>query len=303
MGYSARYHAASLAAVFLALAIGILIGSQFGGDLLTSTRKDLEKSLTRDLDSARSEIGDLNREAEWSDSFGQAVFPLLVDSRLVGRRIGLVGFGELPSGVTDAVEQAIEPTGGSLVAVGALRQPPGLSELAESLAGTRYAEIDRRPGMVGGYGHAFGRQLVTGGRILELSSDAMMSQSSGQFGRLDGLVLYRGDSPDTPEEDARLSDRLNAAVIAGASGTGVRLVGVEATAADPSGLGIFRDRNLTTVDNVDMPSGKLSLVYTLNGVVGNFGVKQEAGRLMPELLAPPPAPRLPVGGPGKRAEP
>ena len=34
MGYSARYHAISLVAVFLALAIGILIGAEFGGDAL-----------------------------------------------------------------------------------------------------------------------------------------------------------------------------------------------------------------------------------------------------------------------------
>ena len=42
MGYSARYHAASLAAVFLALAIGILIGAQWGSDVLNSTREDLD---------------------------------------------------------------------------------------------------------------------------------------------------------------------------------------------------------------------------------------------------------------------
>ena len=32
MGYSARYHATSLIAVFIALAAGILIGAEFGGD-------------------------------------------------------------------------------------------------------------------------------------------------------------------------------------------------------------------------------------------------------------------------------
>ena len=53
MGYSARYHAASLVAVFLALAIGILIGAEFGGDALTSTRKNLEESLVDNLQDAR----------------------------------------------------------------------------------------------------------------------------------------------------------------------------------------------------------------------------------------------------------
>ena len=42
MGYSARYHVASLAAVFLALAVGILIGVGFGSDVLKGLTDDLE---------------------------------------------------------------------------------------------------------------------------------------------------------------------------------------------------------------------------------------------------------------------
>ena len=49
MGYSGRYHAASLAAVFLALAIGILIGVGLGHNVLSGAQKDLEQSLKSDL--------------------------------------------------------------------------------------------------------------------------------------------------------------------------------------------------------------------------------------------------------------
>ena len=52
-GYSARYHAASLAAVFLALAIGILIGVGFGDDVVSGTTEDLEESLQSDVQDAR----------------------------------------------------------------------------------------------------------------------------------------------------------------------------------------------------------------------------------------------------------
>ena len=45
MGYSGRYHAASLAAVFLALAIGILIGVGLGHNVVSGTTKNLEQSL------------------------------------------------------------------------------------------------------------------------------------------------------------------------------------------------------------------------------------------------------------------
>lgn len=286
MGYSARYHAASLAAVFFALAVGILLGSQYGGDLLSNTRKDLEKSLTSDLDSARTEIKELEQKGQWSDDFGRTVFPLLVDSRLAGRRIGLLGLGNLPSAVTDAVEQALEPTGGSLVAVGAVRQPPDLPDLSESLEGTRYARLDRHPDALARYGQTLGHQLVTGGRILEMSRSAALSQSSGQFGGLEGMVVFHSPDPELKDDDADRVEQLDSAILSGAVETGVRVVGVETLGTDPSGIPFLKDRNLTTVDNIDMPSGKLSLVYALNGAEGTFGVKSEASRQLPELLRP-----------------
>ena len=124
MGYSPRYHAASLAAVFFALAVGILIGSQIGGDILDDTRKDLEASLTSDLDDSRAEVDRLEEELGRANEFGESVYPALTALQLRNQRIGLVGFGELPSGVTDAVERSLEPTTAELVAVGVVRQPP-----------------------------------------------------------------------------------------------------------------------------------------------------------------------------------
>lgn len=286
MGYSARYHAASLAAVFLALAIGILIGSQFGGDVLNSTRQDLEKSLTSDLDDARGEIDRLNRESDWSEDFGNTVYPLLVNSRLSGERIGLVGFGNLPSEVSEAVERSIQPTGADLVAVGTVRHPPDLDDLSVALDGTRFAGIEQGGEQVSTYGRTIGRQLVNGGRILGQTRSELMSQSSGQFDGLDGLIVYLDPEAGEEGEDGELAERLDRAIVEGAAATGARLVGVELLGSDPSTVGFFRDRNLTTVDNIDMPSGKVGLIYALAGAQGSFGVKDGSSRMLPELLQP-----------------
>ena len=77
MGYSARYHATSLIAVFLSLAIGILIGAEFGGDALTSTRKNLEHSLVGNLQDARSRADELSGELGRANEFGDRVYPVL----------------------------------------------------------------------------------------------------------------------------------------------------------------------------------------------------------------------------------
>ena len=81
MGYSAKYHATSLIAVFLALAIGNLIGAEFGGDALNDTRRNLERSLTGNLQDARDRADELNAELARSDEFVSRVYPALVSNR------------------------------------------------------------------------------------------------------------------------------------------------------------------------------------------------------------------------------
>ena len=115
MGYSARYHATSLIAVFLALAVGILIGAEFGGDALTQTRKNLENSLVGNLQDARSHVEDLNGELGNANEFDEKVYPVLTRDRLQGQRIALIAFGNLPGEITSAVEDALGPTGAKLV--------------------------------------------------------------------------------------------------------------------------------------------------------------------------------------------
>src|SRR5512132_3497214 len=115
MGYSSRYHAASLAAGLLALAIGILIGVGFGHNVLSKTKKDLEASLTGDLEAARSHSDQLAAQLGRSNEFAQRVYPTLVSGELRGQRIGVVALGGLPDDISTAIEKALQPSGGRLV--------------------------------------------------------------------------------------------------------------------------------------------------------------------------------------------
>jgi hypothetical protein len=286
MGYSARYHATSLVAVFLALAIGILIGAEFGGDALTSTRKDLEHSLTGNLQDARSRADELNGRLARSDEFASRVYPALVRGRLSGRRIGVVALGDLPGDTTSAVEDALGPTGARLVGIGVVREPVDLHGLSDDLAKTRFADIRRNPDTVAAFGAGIGRQLVRGGTLLEAVRGQLFSRASGNFGALDGVIVVRQSPEEMGPAQRATAAQLESALLGGIAGTRTAAVGVETSSAEPSSISFFGGNDLSSVDDVDTTAGQVAMVFALLGAEGSFGVKGTADRLLPDLLPP-----------------
>jgi hypothetical protein len=289
MGYSSRYHAASLAAVFLALAIGILIGVGFGDNVLTETKRDLESSLTGDLEAARSRSDQLSGQLNQSDEFAQRVYPVLVRGELQGQRIGVLALGGLEDSISAAIEDALQPTGGRLVAVAVVNEPPDLGSLGGDLSETRLFDVETNSDSVEALGTGAGRQFVLGGNLLETVKSQLLSRASGHFGGVDGVIVVRQQPTDLEPDDRTATGRLESGLLDGISATGVRVVGVEGTETDPSSISFFASHDLSTVDDVDLVSGQVAMVYALLGAEGNFGVKDTADRLLPDLLTPSPA--------------
>jgi Copper transport outer membrane protein, MctB len=284
MGYSARYHATSLIAVFIALAVGILIGAEFGGDALTNTRRDLEHSLVGNLQDARSRADDLNADLNRSNEFGEKVYPVLTRGRLQVRRFAILALGGLPSPVTEEVEEALGPTGARLVGVGVVREPVDVNGLAEDLARTRFSELRTDPDALSELGTGLGRQLVIGGTLPEVVRGHLFSRASGGFGGLDGLIVVRDQPEDMGPAQREKANQLEAALMSGVTATRVPAVGVETSTDDSSSISFFQSSDLASVDDIDLPAGKLALVFALRGADGSFGVKGSADQLLPDLL-------------------
>jgi hypothetical protein len=284
MGYSARYHAASLIAVFLAIAIGILIGAEFGGDALTNTRRDLEHSLVGNLQDARSRADDLSGELNRADEFGERVYPVLTRDRLAGRRMAIVALGGLPSDLTSDVEEALAPTGARLVGVGVVREPVDVNGLAGDLAKTRFADLRTNPDALGELGTGLGRQLVLGGSLPEVVRGQLFSRASGTFGALDGVIVVRDQPEDMGPVQRSRANQLESALMGGITATRTPAVGIETTTSEPSSVSFFQSNDLSSVDDVDLTAGRLAVVFAMLGAEGSFGVKGSADRLLPDLL-------------------
>ena len=288
MGYSGRYHAASLAAVFIALAVGILIGIGLADDVVSSASEELEASLRSDLKSAEDHADDLQSQLDRSNRFSAQIVPDVLNGRLAGRRIALVELGGSDDDLVAATRDAVESADGELAAVAEIALPPDEQALFDDLP-PRYARISRDPDGLSRVGETVGRQLSGGGPVINALEPDLFARISGNLHGVDGIVLARIPG-DVPPGDRDASDTFEQAIIDGVAGSGADSAGVELTATDPSTLGPFIDAGMSTIDHLDIPAGKVGVVYALDGFTGNYGIKEEAQSYLPDFGHGPTAP-------------
>ena len=292
MGYSGRYHAASLAAVFIALAIGILIGIGLADDVVSTASQELEQSLRDERDAAQEEADELRGDLETEEQFSADAYPALVDGRLARQRFAVVELGDVPADdVDDTADEAIdaaEQGGGELASVSSIEIPLDVAGLADAVGG-RFKDVRRNPDEIERLGRRVGSLIAGGGQGVDDVKDELFSGFNGSLEDVSRLILIRNPPDDLDEEDQEAYDAFERGVIEGAARRAAGIVAVERTSTDPTTLEVFSDLDVATVDHVDTPAGKVSVVYALDGAEGDFGSKDGASSLLPDLLPEQPS--------------
>jgi hypothetical protein len=290
-----RYHALSLVAVLLALAIGLLLGVAIGDEgLVSSAERDIRGSLRKDVREARAEADRARDELEAERRFEQQAYPAMVGGRLDGLRIAFVGLGGLREDLVDDVREAIQPAGARLASVSVVREPINIGEIGSRAENTRFAELadddlsdERRRELLERLGRRIGTQIVLGGNLVNQIRGVLFGSSSGTLDGVEGVVLSRSP-PDLDEADRADVEAFENGLVEGLTRRGISVVGVEQTSASPSQIEWFQAHGLSSVDNLDQLSGKLSLVLTLSTAEGSYGVKSTADALIPKAPGAPP---------------
>ena len=190
MGYSGRYHAASLAAVFIALAVGILIGIGLADDVVSSASEELESSLRTDLSAAEDKADDLQTQLDRSDRFSSLIIPEVLAGRLVGRRVALVEIGGTDEELVSDTRDAVETADGELAAVAQIALPPDEQALIDDLQ-PRYAKLRNDPDSLTKIGEAVGRELAGGGPTIRRLAPDLFARFSGDLRGVDDVVIAR----------------------------------------------------------------------------------------------------------------
>ena len=288
--FDLRYHLASLAAVFIALAVGILLGVAISGKLSAADNRfahDRIDQLSEQLQQANARADIVGRRNQAAEDLLEISYPALMEDRLDAKNIGVLFAGPVDGSVRSAVLRTLTDAGaGSPVRLIALDTPVDATELDATLNGDQsLAQYAESGDDFGDLGFALGQELVDGEGTptwSSLSSKLVEERSGATIPPLDGVVVVRSWAPPedaTAEEEAQSlpTETLVDGLINGLQQSGVPVVGVEATGEDPSAIDLYRTQGVSSVDDVETLSGRVALALLLaGGATGHYGVKPSA---------------------------
>ncbi|MEA2398645.1 MAG: hypothetical protein QOK25_2201 [Thermoleophilaceae bacterium] len=273
-----RYHALSLVAVFLALGIGIVLGSSLGDTVVSNANKDIASSLRGDLLGARKDARDAHVGIDQRERLLEAVFPRMAGGQLTGQTVAVVSSGSLPDDVLSDVRDAVQGAGGKLGAVAQIQSPPDLGQLGTTV-GPKFAGLRSDDPRLRQLGRRLGKAVARGDKLERQLQKAFPDRFGGSASGADAIAFYRDPNADSSAAVKQLEQGL----VEGLRATGKPVVGIEKLSTDPSQISFYANQGLSSVDDVDSAGGRIALALALGGAQGNFGYKKSADSPLPKV--------------------
>jgi hypothetical protein len=283
--FDLRYHVASLAAVFFALVIGILVGVALASHGLgNAERKKLESDLSR----AENRINELKGAAQADKAetqFASSAYDAVMTDRLRGEHVGVLFIGSVDNTIKTAVEDTLSDAGASLTRMRAISVPVNAHAIQGTLAKhSALVSFSVGPKRFLNVGRELATEFVTGNDTSvwdALEGQLVEVRSGSPKPPVDAVVLVRTASPQTRPASAQLVAGLLRAFADG----GVPAVGVELRGTFPSAVATYKHYGLSSVDDLDIRVGQVALAVLLSdaGITGHFGLQDIDDAIVPKI--------------------
>jgi Copper transport outer membrane protein, MctB len=307
---SMRYHIVSLAAIFLALALGIVLGAtKISSPILAGLQSD-KSDLATQNDTLTSDNESLTSRVSSDDKFSAAVANLAVRGTLPNATVVLITTAEADPGDRDAVLSLLARAGAKVTAqiqlTANFADPSHADDLRTLSArvlptGAKLPAVSQVGAVAGGLLASVLLTDKTGKpttkadqatAALSAFASAGFLQASGTVvpGRL--VIILTGGAFTGGSEADRASAIADLATQLKQSSGGVVVAGDAGSDGATGTVGVIRantasSASVTTVDNVDTASGRLATVLGLveqnGGGFGRYGFAASAQAQIPIL--------------------
>jgi hypothetical protein len=296
-----RYHLVSIIAVFLALAVGIVVGTAaLNGPVLDRLRSSID-DLSADKRSLQADVRDAEQQIGASDEFAALVGPEVLGDALADERVLLVTTPATPDGLAEQLRPVLEQAGasvtGELEVLPALADPQNRAVVQDLVAEVLPAGVDLPSGEAVPQAAALlaaalttdgdsGVDAADGQAVVSAFGEADLAAFTGEGDTLRSATLAVVLTGPAPEQDlneaeeqqveallavaAALDERSRGAVLAGASRSAEERGTVRALRENGT-----VSSQVSGVDNVDRGVGRVAVVRALaeqlDGGVGQYG--------------------------------
>jgi hypothetical protein len=313
-----RYHIVSIVSIFLALAVGIVLGAGPLQGQLGTTLQNQVTNLRKEASSLNEQKSELTKRVNDNNAFIRALSPQLVTATLSGRSVTVVRLPGSSDSVASAVGQELTTAGaevnGTVKVTTAWTDPAKKTfrdNLAKSLAPLAGGQAPTGATQDQDLAGVLARALVVSDDTAADKTDSAAATAL-QGLKTGGLIDYSGSGPKTStlavvlagsptadEASKQQQDEATAYAVLARALDAQSLGAVAAsdqTGADQGGAlqALRSDKQasqaVSTVDDIDQPMGLVTLVLALreqlSGAAGQYGIGAGALKIAPTTTAP-----------------
>lgn len=279
-----RYHLVSLAAVFLALSVGMLIGGLFLNTAPTETQQRLIRRIQEDLARISAESDRNRRDFERMDQALRELTPRLVKQRLKARRIAVVQTGDDDRALADTLK-ALRNAGAEIVSVTVVtsrwlelndeekeRIIRSLRNLKPNLPNDFSAVVKAVANGVALFGYDQAVEILRREGLVRASGDYTLPCRY--------VVMVGGSSaPESPR-----AAEVDRPLIRQWQDIGIEVIATERHDCAGSHVAVYRETDIASVDCIDIALGQLVLPFLFGAETEAYGVKDSADRVLPTAI-------------------
>jgi hypothetical protein len=289
-----RYHLISLTAVFLALTVGLILGTAALNGPAMQVFEANSQSLRDSNNALRDEIAALEDELRDDQSFASEIAPSYLEGRLAGHAVLIVAMPGAETDVVDGVEEMLGLAGaasaGRVSILDDFLDPANNDQLANLVDGVTPDTVEA-PVTYDGVtavsavlaavttGHFEGAAVeITPADITTVTTGlaelGMLTVETEPTGGATGVVLVGGSAATDSNAEERNTGVVS---VAGGSGGGVDGGGVHGERAGGGNpvltlRGEENEAPVSTVDNVLLAQGQIAAVIALADLIADGGV-------------------------------
>lgn len=305
-----RYHVVSLAAVFLALAIGLVVGTAAANGPLAENLNDQVNKITDEKQQLRDDLDQSRAELKKNSDFATEVAPMLLSGKLAGRTAMLVkieGSDKDVDTAADGIATMLQTAGAKITGTVTVKEK--FTAAASDNVLLDLAESSAPPAISGalpnnGKGQETSAALLAavlvadkpGTPQVDGTRSVLSAYQAGGFIGLDGdlktpadVVIVVAGAPatgkDAKERNAAaltIVSRLDVALAGDVVVAGLSANGLVSSVRDDASIA----KDVSTVDNAVTAYGQvaavMALVERLGGKTGHYGIGDGASSLLPK---------------------